>query len=227
MFHTLLVGFGNSVVYDHYVENVLLHHQRFRAALVNGFLKCFDLGSSKIILLPHGKDINGILTQLIAPNNNIKCWRSIAPILCTKSYWVRDSILVQCGTFETCSYVAYIYAISLGPGCIIFLGLRSVRASADYSLARWPTDCRPTGKLYVRPLVPPERSPQGITLRTHGRNGMTFGLPMYVNQLQKWFDFGHGLLIFLIVVQLRLSEMGYIWGFPSIFWVTRVKNDPK
>ena len=44
----------------------------------------------------------------------------------------------------------------------------------------------------------------GILLRTHGRNDHKFGMLMYWNHLQGWLDFGHGLLIFLILAQFWL-----------------------
>ena len=36
---------------------------------------------------------------------------------------------------------------------------------------------------------------------------------MYLEQLQNWLVYGHGLLIFLILALFWLSETGQIWGF--------------
>ena len=64
----------------------------------------------------------------------------------------------------------------------------------------------------VCPPVRPERFP-GICRRTHGRNCLKFCMLMYLGHLQNWWDYGHGLLIFLFLASLWLSEMGQIWGF--------------
>ena len=52
-----------------------------------------------------------------------------------------------------------------------------------------------------------------ISWRTHGGNGLKFCTLMYLEHLQKWLVYGHGLLIFLILAIFRLSETGQIWGF--------------
>ena len=70
----------------------------------------------------------------------------------------------------------------------------------------------PSVRLSVRPSVRPERFP-GICRRTHGGNGMKFCMLMYLGHLQNWLDYGHGLLISLLLALLWLSEMGQIWGF--------------
>ena len=36
---------------------------------------------------------------------------------------------------------------------------------------------------------------------------------MYLDQLQNWLVYGHGLLIFVILALFWLSERGQIWGF--------------
>ena len=36
---------------------------------------------------------------------------------------------------------------------------------------------------------------------------------MYLDHLQNWLVYGHGLLIFVILALFRLSETGQIWGF--------------
>ena len=53
----------------------------------------------------------------------------------------------------------------------------------------------------------------GICRRMHGGNGLKFCMLMYPRHLQIWLDYGHGLLIFLLLASLWLSEMGQIWGF--------------
>ena len=49
-----------------------------------------------------------------------------------------------------------------------------------------------------------------ITWKTHERNGLQFGMLMYPDHLQNWIDFGLGLLIFLLLAPLWLSETGQI-----------------
>ena len=39
---------------------------------------------------------------------------------------------------------------------------------------------------------------------------------LYLGDLQNWLDYGHGLVIFLILALFWLSEMGQIWGFQAI-----------
>ena len=53
----------------------------------------------------------------------------------------------------------------------------------------------------------------GISQRTHVGNGLKFCMLIYLDHLQNWLIYGHGLLIFLIFALFRLSEMGQIWGF--------------
>ena len=53
----------------------------------------------------------------------------------------------------------------------------------------------------------------GISRRTHGANGLKFCTQMYLDHLQNWLVYGHGLLIFLILALFWLSETGQIWGF--------------
>ena len=52
-----------------------------------------------------------------------------------------------------------------------------------------------------------------IFLRMLWRNGLKFGMLTYPVHLQNWWDFGQGLLIFLPLAPLWLSETGKIWGF--------------
>ena len=72
---------------------------------------------------------------------------------------------------------------------------------------------RPSVCLSVRPVRFP-----GICRRTHGGNCLKFDMLMYLDRLQKWLVYGHGLLIFLILVQFWLSETGQIWGFWAFPW---------
>ena len=53
----------------------------------------------------------------------------------------------------------------------------------------------------------------GISWGIHCENGLKFSMLMYLRHLQKWFDYGHNLLIFLILVLFWISETGQIWGF--------------
>ena len=64
----------------------------------------------------------------------------------------------------------------------------------------------------ARPSVRLERFP-GICRRTHGRNGLKINMLMYLDHLQNWLVYSHGLLIFLILALFWLSETGQIWGF--------------
>ena len=57
-----------------------------------------------------------------------------------------------------------------------------------------------------------ERFPT-ICWRTQGGNGLKFGMLMYLGHIQNWLDYGHGLLIILLLAPLWLSEIGQIWGF--------------
>ena len=54
---------------------------------------------------------------------------------------------------------------------------------------------------------------QAFSEKTHGMNGLKFGMLMYPDNLKHWLDFGHGLLIFLILVAFWLSETGKICSF--------------
>ena len=53
----------------------------------------------------------------------------------------------------------------------------------------------------------------GISRRTRGGNGLAFCMLMYLDYLQNWLVYGHGVLFFLILAFFLLSEMGQIWGF--------------
>ena len=71
---------------------------------------------------------------------------------------------------------------------------------------------RPSVRLSVCPSVRPERFP-GICRRMHRRISLKFYMLMYLDHLQNWLVYGHGLLIFLILALFWLSETGQIWGF--------------
>ena len=84
----------------------------------------------------------------------------------------------------------------------------------------------PSVRPSVCPSVRPERFP-GICRRTHGGNGLKFDMLMYLDRLQNWLIYGHGLLIFLILVLIWLSETDQILGFPGIYRRTHGENGLK
>ena len=108
----------------------------------------------------------------------------------------------------------------LGAGGIMFSGCPSSRPSVR------PKPEIPFFDLYVGllvhqtnrnrftacPSVRPERFP-GISRRMHGGIDLKFYMLMYLDHLQNWLVYGHGLLIFLILALFLLSETGQIWGF--------------
>ena len=120
----------------------------------------------------------------------------------------------------------------LGAGGIMFSGCPSVRPSVRPSEAWntlfWPVhgsvgphdqplpfygmSVRPSVRPSVCPSVRPERFP-GICRRMHGGISLKFYMLMYLDHLQNWLVYGHGLLVFLILAQFWLSETGQIWGF--------------
>ena len=55
----------------------------------------------------------------------------------------------------------------------------------------------------------------GFSWRTHGGNGLKYGMLLYPDHLQNWLDYGYSLVIFLTLVQFWLSETGQIWGFEA------------
>ena len=65
-----------------------------------------------------------------------------------------------------------------------------------------------------------------ILWKTHKRNVLTFGLLMYRGSLQNWFDFGHALLILIILAQFWINETGFL-GFPGILWRIHGRNGLK
>ena len=55
----------------------------------------------------------------------------------------------------------------------------------------------------------------GISRRMHGGNGLKFYMRMYLDHLQNWLVYVHGLLIFLILALFWFCETGQIWGFQA------------
>ena len=110
----------------------------------------------------------------------------------------------------------------LGAGGIMFSGCPSVSQSEAQNTL-FPPVHRSVGPsdqplpfygMSVCPSVRPERF-LGICWRTHGGNGLKFYMLMYLDHLQNWLDYGYGLLIFLLLTPLWLSETGQIWGFQA------------
>ena len=116
--------------------------------------------------------------------------------------------------------------LPLGPGRIIFLGCPCLRASVGPSVHL--SEARNTLFPPVHGSVAPSDQPWlffGLSVcpsvgigfwacrRTHGGNGLKFCILMYPHRFQNWLDYGHGLLIFLLLATLLLSETGQIWGF--------------
>ena len=108
----------------------------------------------------------------------------------------------------------------LGAGGILFSGCPSVP----------PSICLkpeiPSFHLYTSPLVHPTNCDRfvacpsvhlewflGISWRTHAGNGLKFYMLMYIDHHQNWLVYGHGLLIFQILMIFWFSETGQIWGF--------------
>ena len=75
------------------------------------------------------------------------------------------------------------------------------------------------------PSVRPERFP-GICRRMHGGNGLKFYMLMYLDHLQNWLVYGHGVLIFLILALFWLWN-GWNLGFPGISRRIHWGNGPK
>ena len=70
----------------------------------------------------------------------------------------------------------------------------------------------------VRPSVCPSvrlsvRPSGEVSGRMHGGISLKFYMLMYLDHLQNWLVYGHGLVIFLILALFGLSETGQIWGF--------------
>ena len=109
----------------------------------------------------------------------------------------------------------------LGAGGIMFSGCPSIRPSVCPSVrslkyplltctwVRWSIRPTVTVLRHVCPSVRPERFP-GICWRTHKGNSLEFYMLMYLDHLQNWLVYGHGLLIFLILALFSLGETGQI-----------------
>ena len=121
----------------------------------------------------------------------------------------------------------YVFGLSVRPSVrpSIRPSVRPSVRSLKYPLltctwVRWSTrptvtvlrHVRPSVRPSVCPSVRPERFP-GICRRTHWGNGLKLYMLMYLDRLQNWLVYGHGLLIFLILALFWLSETGQIWGF--------------
>ena len=120
----------------------------------------------------------------------------------------------------------------LGAEGIMFSGCPSVRPSVrpkaeipSFDLYMGPL-VHPTNRYRftacpsVRPSVRPSACPSvrasrfpGICRRMHGRISLKFYMLLYLDHLQNWLVYGHGLMIFLILALFLLSETGQIWGF--------------
>ena len=57
----------------------------------------------------------------------------------------------------------------------------------------------------------------GIFLGTHKISGLKFVMLMYPDHLQNWLDFGHVLLIYVILVAPSHNKTGHIWSFRILF----------
>ena len=120
------------------------------------------------------------------------------------------------------SSISTVMLLPLGTRDIMFSGCPSVCPSVrsqKYPLSTYTWVCwsiRPTVTVlwHIRPSVHPERF-LSICRRTQGGNGLKFCMLMYLDHLQKSLDYGLGLLIFLLLVPLLLSETGQIWGFQA------------
>ena len=87
-----------------------------------------------------------------------------------------------------------------------------VHPTNRYRFTACPSVRRPSVRPSVCPSVRPERFP-GICRRMHGGIRLKFYMLMYLDHLQNWLVYGHGLVIFLILALFGLSETGKIWGF--------------
>ena len=125
------------------------------------------------------------------------------------------------------TFMKFVMPPPLGTGGIMFSGCPSVRPKPEippFHLYMGPlvhptnrdrfAAC-PSVRPSVRSSVHPEKFP-GICQRTHGGNGLTFVMLMQLGHLQKWLDYGHGLLMFFLLAPLWLSETGQILGFLAL-----------
>ena len=108
------------------------------------------------------------------------------------------------------------YASAFRRRSIMFSGCPSVRPKPEipsFGLYMGPL-VHPTNRnrLTACPSVRPERF-TGICRRMHGGISLKFYMLMYLDHLQNWLVYGHGLLIFIILALFWLNETGQIWGF--------------
>ena len=118
----------------------------------------------------------------------------------------------QCGKYRVLTnFASIVMPPPLGAGGIMFSGCPSVSPSVrpkpeiiSFHLYMGPL-VRPTNhdQFAACPSVRPEMFP-GICRRRHGGNGLKFCMLMYLWHLQNWLDYGHGLLIFLLLASLWL-----------------------
>ena len=110
---------------------------------------------------------------------------------------------------------------SNSPKTTVRLSVRSLKYPLlTCTWVRWSTrptvtvlrHVRPSARPSVCPSVRPERFPD-ICRRMHGGISLKFYMLMYLDHLQNWLVYGHGLLVFLILALFWLSETGQIWGF--------------
>ena len=112
-----------------------------------------------------------------------------------------------------------------GAGGIMFSGCPSVRPSEAWNTLFWPEHGSvgppdqpwPFYGMSVRPSVCPSVRPSGEVSGHWPENAWREWPEIftcwYLDHLQNWLVYGHGLLIFLILALFWLSETGQIWGF--------------
>ena len=135
------------------------------------------------------------------------------------SYRLHGFLLICSISIATGIWFCFVMPPPLGARGIMFFGCPSVRPpvrssvrSLKYPLlactwVRWSTRPTVTVLQHVHPSVRPERFP-GICPRMQGGIGLKFYMLMYLDHLQNWYVYGHGLVIFLILALFWLSETG-------------------
>ena len=137
----------------------------------------------------------------------------------TIDFWKRVLQLLLVQRNMVSFYASAFMPLPLGARGIMFSGWLSiwnnlfppVHGSVGPSDQPWPFFGL-SFHLCVRLFVCPDRFLH-ISQRTHGEKGLKFCMLMYPDHLQKWLDFGHGLLIFFLLPSLWLRETSQIWGF--------------
>ena len=144
----------------------------------------------------------------------------------TKKYGYNFLTLEQLHTFYASAFRRrrhYVFGLSVRPSVRpkpeipsfdLYIG-PLVHPTNRYRFTACPS-VRPSVRLSVRPSVCPSVRPErfpGICRRLHGGISLKFYMLMYLDHLQNWFVYGHGLVIFLILALFGLSETGQIWGF--------------